>query len=56
METARLYDVTFVQFLVREIFAIILDVTSYVRCVNILVILEVHSKEIATANTSAAQD
>jgi len=54
MGTARRYDVTCVKFNVREIFAIILDVTSYVSCV--LVILGVHSKEIPTANASAAED
>jgi len=56
MGTARRYYVTLLKFNVREIFAIILDVTSYVRWINILVILEVRWKEIATANASAAQD
>lgn len=56
MGTARRYDATFVKFNVRKIYAIILDVTSYVRWINILVILEVHWKETATANASAAQD
>ena len=55
MGTARRYAVTFVRFNVREIFAIMMDVTSYVRWINIILILEVQWKEIATANASAAQ-
>jgi hypothetical protein len=56
MRAARRYDITFVKFNVRKISAIILDVTSYVRWINMLVILEVHWKETANANASAAHD